>query len=533
MNWMKSREYQFFISSYATKYIDKYPLFIIFITAILSTLIVYIPFWVDGSFDILYRYWDGPNYAYLAESLYFIPKDHPLSAYTTPEYFSAHLPVYPLSISLFSFFGYLNAMLITTILYSGLAAIVLYKLLRETQTVESPFWSAIISLFIPARYLIYHSVGATEAPFIFFTLWSMLAYIRGQYILCFALAGLSGITRITGILIGGAYFMMLITDGKWKKIPLLALIGFPLLATFTFYHFHYGDFFAYFGTNYSSSNKLISLKPFDLLLTYSGNGNTHSAEFYLMMYAIYGLGTALLWSKNKLFFWYCFFTFFFSIFIVHQDVSRYLIPMAPLALVAAYDSVFSKNAFKFLFFPFLVLVYIYTWGMLPKNVIDVKNFNKLERYLEKDVDTPIVYETFGDLSMTSCGYDSCRSHIAAGRGLRLFPERGLSIYGHYENGQLIYMGNIDHCANKKAYVDSPTLKELIDQQDTKPKSVFLLSDDTVVCDYNKLSGIDDWVKGFDLRKLKSIKFRQTYVGIIDVDSGKTSELRDKKTIKYP
>lgn len=516
-----------------TKMLEDNAIFVITLVTILSSILVYFPFWLDGTTDILFRYWDGPNYAYLAESMYTIPKNHPLSAYTTPEYFSAHLPVYPFSIRLLSFFGYLNAMLITTVIYGVLAAVVFYKLLRETGLVKSPLWSAIISLFIPARYLIYHSVGATEAPFIFFTLWSMLAYLRGQYVLCFVLAGLSGITRITGILIGGAYFIMLIQERKWKQIPLLALIPIPLLAMFTFYHFHYGDFFAYFGTNYSDSNKLISLKPFDLFQNYSGHGNTHSSEFYLMMYAIYAAGTALLWSKNRLFFWYCAITFVFCSFIYHQDVSRYLIPMAPLALIVAYDDIFSKKPFKVLFFPALVLVYIYTWGMLPKNMIDAGNFSKLERHFSAQIEVHAIKGGFEQINAKSCGYGACRSEIK-GRDTELAaPTRGLNLYGYFANEELRPLATIDLCDNEKAFASSPSLSTLIKNPKDKPLKILIITDDTVPCFNKGMKDIKQWSKGYNLKKLENIGIRDAYIGVIDLEKNSVVELSGSKKVTWP
>lgn len=343
--------------------------FILALLTVITSLIFYLPFLLDGKMNIVYGYWDGPNYAFLAKSLYNVAPDHPLSPYTKPEYFAAHLPLYPLSIRLFAFMGHNNAMLFCSVLYTVLATLTLFQLLRETRVVKSPFWSALISLFLPARYLIYHNVGATEAPFIFFTCASMLAYLRGHYALAFALGGLSGITRITGILIGGAYFFALLWERKWKYIPLLGLVGLPLLLTFTYYHFHYGNFFAYFGVNLSESNSLIKARPFSLFRVYSHNGDSHSAEFYLAMYAVYGAGVAALWHKQKVFFFYAAVTYIFSIFIFHQDLARYFIPIAPFALVVAYDDILSKPAVMLAAVPFAALCYIYAWGMLPHNVI--------------------------------------------------------------------------------------------------------------------------------------------------------------------
>ncbi len=507
---------------------------IIITIAISSTLLVYAPFILDNNVDILFRYWDGPNYAYLAKSLYDVPTDHPLNAYTTPEYFAAHLPVYPLSIRLFSFMGYFNAMLFASALYTTLTAIVLYQLLLETRVVQNPLWSAVISLFIPARYLIYHSIGATEAPFLFFTLSSLLAYVRGHYILAFILGGISGVTRITGILIGGAYFMTLIFERKWKTIPLLSIIALPLFMTFIFYHFHYGDFFAYFGTNYSDTNKLISFRPFDIFRTYSGLGETHSAEFYLVIYAIYGIGTALLWNINRLFFWFCSITLTFSIFIYHQDVSRYMIPMAPLAIVVAYDKILSQTPAKFVFLPAIFLAYIYSWGVLEENVVDKRTFYQLTSYLDGKNKIISFQSDLKDLSIVACRYTNCDSTISNKKsGIEQTPERGLNIYIYHKDGSIEFFENFDHCIDKDIYLNSHSLTSTIEENFPSAGKILLLSSDTVACDDKKIRGITDWTIGLSLKKLVNIQFRETYIGLIDLSTYETIEFKSKDIIHFP
>ncbi|WP_075186580.1 hypothetical protein [Teredinibacter haidensis] len=347
------------------------PYLLLAILALLSCAIFYLPFWLNGNIDTVFRYWDGPNYAYLAKALYSVPVDHPLSPYTKPEYFAAHLPLYPVSIWLLTFLGpgYNVAMLLSTMLFTVAATLVFFRLLVETRLVRSPLWSAFLSLFIPARYLIYHSVGATEAPFIFLTLSSLLCYIRGQYLWAFLLGGLSGITRITGVLIGAAYFIDSLIEKKWDRFWLLSLVGLPLFLVFAFYFFHYNDFFAYFGVNLSVKNSLIHSTPFKLFSIYSDRGEVQSAELYLAMYALYGAGICMLWNRSRILFLYGIVSYGFSIFIFHQDLSRYLIPLAPVALVIGYDSILSNRVVKLAAIPFICLCYIYAWGSVQHNLI--------------------------------------------------------------------------------------------------------------------------------------------------------------------
>jgi hypothetical protein len=342
------------------------------IVAAVSCLAVYVPFWV-GDPSIPVRYWDGPNYLYVAKTLYDIPADHPLAAYgNPPAYFACHLPVYPLAIRLLSFLGYPAGMLAATALFTVLATLAFYHLLIESRAVTHPLWSALVSLFLPARWLLYHSVGATEAPFLFFVFLSMLAYLRGHYGAAFLLAGISGITRITGLLLGLVYLVLLLREKKWSKLPLLALVAAPVLLLFAFYQHQFGDFFAYFSEN----ARLLRWRPVDVYFAILGMGDAHSAEFHFVLYGIYGIGALLLW-RFPLFFAYSAVFYLFNLLLFHEDVSRMMIPIAPFALIVAYDPIIRTRAFAVAAIGLVVLSYIYVWGMLPHNIVTEDTWRKL------------------------------------------------------------------------------------------------------------------------------------------------------------
>ena len=342
------------------------------LAAVASCLAVYAPFWT-GDASILVRYWDGPNYLYVAKTLYDIPAEHPLADYGEPPgYFACHLPLYPLAIRLLSFLGYPAGMLAATVLFTVLATLVFYQLLIESKAVAHPLWSALVSLFLPARWLLYHSVGATEAPFLLLVFLSMLAYLRGHYAAAFLLAGISGITRITGLLLGLVYLVMLLREKRWSKVPLLALVAAPVLLLFTFYHYQFGDFFAYFSEN----ARLLRWRPADVYFAILGMGDAHSAEFHFVLYGIYGIGVLLLW-RFPLFFAYSAVFYLFNLFLFHDDVSRMMIPIAPFALIVAYDPIIRTRAFAVAAVGLVVLAYIYVWGLLPHNVVTEESWRKL------------------------------------------------------------------------------------------------------------------------------------------------------------
>lgn len=343
---------------------DFYPVYLVLLS-FASSLLVYVPL-LQRDNSVIFRYWDGPNYLYVARTLYDIPASHPFVPYnTTPAYFACHLPLYPLLIRLFSLpLGYLGGMLAATLFCSGVATVLFYMLLKETQAVRSPFWSAVISLLLPIRWLIYHSIGASEPLFLALVFGSMLAFLRKRYALAFALCGLSAATRIVGALFGLGYLLLLIHQKRWKLLPLLAIVPLPLLLVFSFYAWRFGDFWAYFHWN----AKLLHARPLDVLTAYAGNNNPQNAELYLQMYVAYGLGVLLLW-RWPIFFWYALPFYVFNLFVFHEDLSRYYIPIAPFALVVAFDRVLSTRAFQ-LITPLLVYgLYLYSWPLVDKNVL--------------------------------------------------------------------------------------------------------------------------------------------------------------------
>lgn len=327
----------------------------------------------------LFRYWDGPNYLYVARTLYDIPIQHPFVFYkTTPAYFACHLPLYPLLIRLLSYvMGYLSGMLAATLICSALATVLFYQLLKETRAVRTPFWSALVFLYLPARWLIYHSVGASEPLFLCFIFGAMLAWRRHWPWLSCLLIGLAADTRIVGLLAGFALFLLILQERRWKALPWLALIPLPLLATFAFYQYRFHDFWAYFHWN----AKLLHKMPLEVLWVYAQHGDLHTSELYLIIFLIYGVGVFLLWEQ-PLFFWYSLVFFGFNLFVFHEDLSRYFIPLAPFALIIAFDRVISTRAFQFCFPLLIFMVYLYSWPVASGNVMFPQLWPQLVQVLQ-------------------------------------------------------------------------------------------------------------------------------------------------------
>ena len=124
-------------------------IYILILITLIAALALYFPF--RNNISVLTRYWDGPNYMYVAKTLYSIPENNPLSFYgIPPSYFSCHLPFYPLLIRFMSFFsGYEIGMLLVSIISSIYLSVIFYLFVKELKLVEQPFWAAILLLFLP------------------------------------------------------------------------------------------------------------------------------------------------------------------------------------------------------------------------------------------------------------------------------------------------------------------------------------------------------------------------------------------------
>ncbi len=335
----------------------------------LSTLAVWIPFLRTP--EVLYRYWDGPHYAYLAQTLHDVPASHPFTAYhLTPAYFACHLPAYPLLIrtmTLATGGHYMPAMLLATLLCSVASALLFYEVLRRNDWVASPLWTAVLFAWLPLRWVIYHSVGASEPLFLVFVMAAFLAYKSGRVeLLTLAIAGAS-LTRIVGVLMVPAFVVTYLAERQVKKALVVPLAGLAVLALFTWHFFRYGDFFAYFSWNVGKEG-LVSAVPLRAASAYAGAGDVHSTELYLGLYAVFAVGTAAVW-RHRVIFWHCLAYLSFSFFFFHFDLSRTLIPAAPFALLVAFDGALSRPACR-IGLPLLVwLDLTYAWGLIPHNAV--------------------------------------------------------------------------------------------------------------------------------------------------------------------
>ncbi|GEM_PF-2418535 len=346
---------------------EEYRIAFLVVLTLATTVVFYYPFLVKAeyiglpffkleknTFDVMYRHWDGPVYVVVAKTLYSI-KESPLP-HLQPEFYAAALVGYPLAIRLFSGMGYLNAMLFASILFAVLAVLIFYKILKKFNYTKQPFFLAALFTIFPPRWLINHSVGASEPMFIFFSLLAFYFYKKNDHPLAAVSAAVAAITRVVGGLLFPFFLVMMFFDkNSSKKWWVYLIIPLALVAHFAYYQIAYGDFLIYFKLNSVG----IASTPFSVV--YSSAARTPAPEFFIGLFGITALGIARAYRKDRALAFFALLLALPAVFLNLSDISRYVLPAMPFALLIGFEDILTSKEFKYVL-PFLVLLtYLYAW----------------------------------------------------------------------------------------------------------------------------------------------------------------------------
>ncbi len=334
------------------------------LASVAGSFLVYWPFRTDMS--VVYRFWDGPNYLTVAKTLYAVAPGNPLLAYVyEPTYFLTHLPLYPLCVRVLSWLGgYEAALLLTSVLASVAAVLLFYRLARDAWKLPSPEFLSLVFLFLPPRWLLYRSTGATESLYVALALSSVWFFERSRYGRASLAAALATLTRASGLMFAPAYAVALALERKWRAWPWLLVIPAGLFGYFLFCAVRFGNFFAYLAPH---GEKVAAMRPFGFLPTLFEKGLYHQVEFHIVLFLVYGVGTFRLRARFPALFWYCVFELGLLVLVSTEDWSRYFLAMAPFALVVGFHDVIDTRAFRWMFPVFAALSIYYAWGTIPLN----------------------------------------------------------------------------------------------------------------------------------------------------------------------
>ena len=369
---------------------------ILIAVSVISSLLLYLPFALNidavlgvklpvTGIQVLERYYDGPLYVVVSKTFY-TPASPLYSANFLPaSYFAAHLPGYPIIIWLFSLaLSPFIAMLVANLAISAAAVVVFYLLLTRFKLVHDPFSSALLFLFFPPRWFLYRSIGASEPLFILLTLLMLYFLKKDEATKATLLGAFTTLTRIWGIIT----FPVLIGVWLWNKkltvrrFSLALAIPASLLLLFSFYAYSLGNFFAYFAVNQALIGIPLLAIPAQAVMAESSSA--FAAELSVILFFIYGIGIVQLYQKGyRELFLYALFMFVPVLFVLHGDTSRYLLPIAPFALIIGFDAILPKKRIHFLI-PFALLCiagYLYCLAVLPTNLLPLNAFDRLSQLI--------------------------------------------------------------------------------------------------------------------------------------------------------
>lgn len=354
-----------------------------------ATLLVYVPLYEnrDGylrlafsglSMDNIYRYWDGPLYIVVAKTFYNAGSvEFAAFADLAPGYYAAHFPGYPATIRMFAYlFGYANEMVAATIAATSLSLWVLYLLLKDLGLPHKALWLGLVFIFLPPRWLIYHSVGAAEPLFILEMLAFILFFRRQQYWLAGLAGAAAALTRSPGIILLGVYLLLIawqyyraaprpspISVFRRQLLPMAPFGVVPLLL-FGLFQMQYGDFFAYF---HSGDNIHITGAPFASIWPSVLGYNWSEATLWI--YLLNAVGILLLWRSGRQDLALFAGAFYVPlIFVAHHDLVRYMLPIFPLTLIIGFERLTSAREFKMAMVLIVPAIYIYTWSGVQTNL---------------------------------------------------------------------------------------------------------------------------------------------------------------------
>lgn len=377
---------------------------LIFLMTIIATGLIWLPHVLhlnfyglnfSEGFNTIYRNFDGVNYIIVAKSLYqeqiisALPQDLPHT------YYAAHFPLYSLLILIFSpLLGFLKSMLFVSVLFTALSAVAFYFLVRDFKFTNHPLWLSIVFLVLPARWLIVHSVGSAEPVFIFFTIMSVYYFLKFEEkrnYLDITMSGLFGLlaqwTRPPGILLFIAFGIYIIWKAYDKNIakfigkifefslhrfPLI-LIPSALVSIFFLYQVVYGDFLAYF---HSGDNIHLTFPPFQVFnINQFWVGDIWLEDIvYIYMLGLLAGVMLLKTEKLRVLGIYTLTYVGASMFVAHRDISRYVLPVFPFALIA-FEKVLTSKEFKIVFWILLLGIYLYAQNFILQNTAPIPNVN--------------------------------------------------------------------------------------------------------------------------------------------------------------
>ncbi len=358
--------------------------------SIIPTVLIWLPFifrfpsfWniplPQNGIATLVANYDGPLYIVAAKTLY--NKEQIKTNYQFPlpaEYYTAHFPLFPVLIRLFSTVtNYPYATLLVTLLSSILAIHFFRKIIAgHVSEKETLFLTFLFSIF-PARWLVVRSIGSADPLFVAGIIGSIYYFKNKKIWLAAFWGAVATFTKSPGILLFVSFTTYLIFNFfrtkkiDFKKYLPTLFIPLALFSVFLIYYFLTGDFWAYF---HSGDNIHLMFPPFQIFNSNASWVGTFWLEEIIFVYLIGALGVYKLFEKKE--YEMTIFTsifFFLTLFIAHRDLLRYSLPIVPFLFVG-FSDILVKKEFKIALLVIIIPIYLFSLSFISQNVMPIANW---------------------------------------------------------------------------------------------------------------------------------------------------------------
>lgn len=250
-----------------------------------------------------------------------------------------------------------------------------YYLLKKFKLTKNPMILASVMLFLP-RFLVVRSAGAPESLFMLLILLSLFFFEKNKFWLAGLFGCLATMTKTPGILLFAGYGLVFVErfirekkiNWNWLGITLIPL---GLFGVFGIYAIQYKDFFAYFHSG-DNIHLVFPFSVFDFQKSWVGTAWLEDVLFY---YFLYGLSIFYLKdSKYRSFFYFSLIFFIATLFVQHRDISRYSLPLWPIALIA-FEKFFTSKKFLLIGIILLPAIFLFAWNFLLYNVMPISDWS--------------------------------------------------------------------------------------------------------------------------------------------------------------
>ncbi len=363
--------------------------FVLLTVTVFSTLIFWLIFYFNlprllgfpqTSLETLYSNYDGPNYMVISKCGYQKSCIGPNFSLPQPlEYYPAHLPGYPLMISLFSMFTTTpKAMLFTTLIGSVLLTLTSFSFFRQYLKPRRAFWLSLILIFFPARLFVLRQIGAPETWFLFSILASVYFFQKQKYFPSAVFAALAQTLKSPAILLLLAISVCLFFRYRKNLANLVPsffpylLVPLSLVAIFFYYWLQTGDFLAYF---HSGDNFHLTFLPYQVFVSNRSWIHTIWLEdvIYIFATAFFGISYLLKKYPRQLVSVFPLVFLVATIMVAHRDISRYLLPVYPFIFLGIFRTV-RLSLLKRAFILLLPAVILYSVNFCLGNVAPISNW---------------------------------------------------------------------------------------------------------------------------------------------------------------